>query len=235
MLFKVIVLFITVSLLLSLVLNGVEGLFHSKSSNNFVLLLHTTLVDIVCFLLILWITRKENGNWKDLGLQVPSGKPFQEVLMGWGAYAAILPVFALILVALIYVANLFHYEPPPHPLVSVFLEEEKRSPALIFYSVFLAVVFGPIFEEIFFRGFCYPIFKKKFGRTAAMALSSSFFALIHDNTFAFWPIFILGMVLVYVYEKRGSLIPSMVLHITHNSIFIFYFFLAKNVVAREAG
>ena len=66
-----------------------------------------------------------------------------------------------------------------------------------------------------------------------MFLSASFFALIHNNTFAFWPIFILGMGLVYLFEKRGSLIAPIVLHITHNIVFISYFFLAKRVIGLE--
>ena len=64
----------------------------------------------------------------------------------------------------------------------------------------------------------------------AMILTAFFFALIHQNLFAFFPIFILGLCLCYLYEKRGTLVPSIVLHLTHNLVFITYFFLAKKVL-----
>ena len=102
-------------------------------------------------------------------------------------------------------------------------------------DAFLIALFSGISEEIFFRGFCYPIFNKRFGAAAAMILTSSFFALIHDSTFAFWPIFVLGMALNLVYEKRGSLVSNITIHITHNIIFLGYFFLAKDIISREMG
>jgi membrane protease YdiL (CAAX protease family) len=114
--------------------------------------------------------------------------------------------------------------------VNVLLEEEQRSPWIVVYSVLLATFIAPILEEIFFRGFCYPIFKKKWGKNAGMIITSSFFAIIHNNTFAFWPIFVLGMALAYMYEKRRSLIAPMTLHLIHNTIFIGYFFLAKQAL-----
>jgi len=66
---------------------------------------------------------------------------------------------------------------------------------------------------------------------SSCSLSSAFFASSHQNIFAFLPIFVLGLGLGYLYEKRGTLVPSIVLHIVHNTIFISYFFLAKEVLA----
>jgi len=66
----------------------------------------------------------------------------------------------------------------------------------------------------------------------ALILSSAFFSLIHQNAFAFLPVFVLGLGLGYLYEKRGTLLPSIALHIVHNSIFIGYFFLAKEVLTK---
>jgi len=127
--------------------------------------------------------------------------------------------------------QMLSYEPPPHPLVEVFLAEE-RSPGTIAYSLFLACVAGPLFEEIFFRGFCYPAFKKRWGTGWALVLSAAFFSAIHQNLFAFLPVFILGLGLGYLYEKRGTLVPSIALHVIHNTVFIAYFFLAKEVLMR---
>ncbi len=235
MLFKVALLFVASSILLSLVLAFARPLGPRGLSSNFYLLLHTTLADFLCLGFILYVVRQEGGHWRDLGLRIPEGNFGREVLVGWAGYLAILPFFIGVLLFLILLARLLSYEPPAHPLVNVFLEEEERSPVLIVYSIFLAGVLGPFLEEIFFRGFCYPIFKRKFGRAWGMLLSAAFFALIHENTFAFWPIFILGLGLTYLYEKRRSLIAPAVLHITHNAIFIAYFFIAKKILLHEAA
>ncbi len=234
MIFKVILLFVTGSYLLGVVLGLIKRFLLPAGSLNFNMLLHTFVMDFLCFVFVLYVVRKEGGRGRDIGLYVPSGKVTSELMIGWGAYAAILPIFAFCLVALVALAQFFHYEPPPHPLVNVFLEEEQRSPLLISFSIFLATAYGPIFEEIFFRGFCYQIFKRRFGIFPAMMVSSAFFALIHANTFAFWPIFILGLALAWLFEKRGSLLPGIILHVTHNAIFITYFFLAKKIV-QHAG
>jgi membrane protease YdiL (CAAX protease family) len=135
----------------------------------------------------------------------------------------------------LWVAEMLAYRPPGHPLVEIFLTEEQRAPWLIYYSIFLAVCVGPVVEEIVFRGFCYPIFKKRFGVPAGMIMSAGLFAWIHENSFAFWPIFVLGLVLAYLYEKRKSLIAPITLHVVHNGIFLAYFFLAKNFLMKQAG
>lgn len=235
MLFKVILLWISASLGLNILFLGIREYLLPQFSMNLYLLMHTTLSDIFCVAFIIYIVRSKDGHWRDLGLWLPRRRVMREVIMGLGGYLAILPIFFAVLIFLTTVAGFFHYEPPAHPLVTVFLEEEKKSPWLIAYSLFLAGVLAPIFEEIFFRGFCYTLFKKRWGMGWGMVLSAAFFALIHQNSFAFWPIFILGIGMAYLYEKRRTLLASMILHITHNSIFLAYFFFAKNVISQETA
>lgn len=235
MLFQVIILWLVAGLGLNLLIFLVRSFLLPSVSINFFLLLHTTVSDILCIAFIIYILHQNQGHWRDLGLWVPKGKFWQEVIVGLGGYLAILPLFFAVLLFLAYLAHLFAYEPPPHPLLNVFLEEEKRSPILIAYSIFLASVLAPIFEEIFFRGFCYSVLKARWGVRWAMILSSALFAFIHQNSFAFWPIFVLGMGMAYLYEKRKTLVPSIVLHIVHNSAFIGYFFTVKYLLEYAAN
>ncbi len=232
MVFKVLVWFFIVNIALAVVLGLIKKKF--GWSQDFFMLFHTSLAHFVAFGLIYRAVKKEGGSLRDVGFRMPENV-FKEMGYGWLGYLLIIPVFAVILAILIIVTKLLHYEPPAHPLVNVFLDDGAGASAMIIYSLFLATVMGPIFEEIFFRGFCYPAFKQRFGKLPAMVLTSAFFAFIHDNTFAFWPIFALGMGLCFVYEKRFSLIPSITLHITHNALFIGYFFLAKDLLSRELG
>ena len=230
MMFKAVLLFLAASLALNLALGLLQRFVIPGISENLIVLLQTTLVDVICLYLLVYLVCKAGGSWKELGFRIPPQGFWREVLTGFVGYLGVFPVFMGVLVFLVYIAHLFAYEPPPHPLVNILLEEEKGSTGLIVYSVLLATIIAPFLEEVFFRGFCYPILKKKWGAGAAMLLTSLFFATIHANTFAFWPIFVLGMALAYLYEKRRSLTAPVVLHLVHNSIFILYFFLAKNLV-----
>lgn len=202
---------------------------------NMYLLLHTTLAEIFSLILIILLVRKQGDSVKSLGLWVPEGKWWREMVAGWTTYLAIIPIFAIVITLVVWIAKLLNYEPPPHPLVPIFLEEEQRTPVLIYYSLILASIFGPFFEEVFFRGFAYPILKGRWGTTFAMLATAAFFAFIHESSFAFWPIFVLGLGLVFVYEKRGSLIAPITMHITHNILFLAYFFFSKGILSRELG
>lgn len=235
MIFKVILLFLLSGFVVSLMLAMVKRVLWPDLPDNLLILLQTTFTDLVCVLLILRVVRVSGGRWRDLGFRLSPKGLWREIVIGVGGYLAVLPLFSVVLVFLLVLANLFAYEPPPHPLVNVLLEEEVRSPGIVAYSMFLACFAGPIFEEIFFRGFCYNVIKKRWGMGWAVILTAAFFALIHGSAYAFWPIFVLGVGLAYVYEIRQSLAAPMALHIVHNTIFIGYFFLAKQVVVQGAG
>ena len=226
--FKVLLLFISGALILGFLLALFRARFFPQVSLNLLPLIHTTISDLLCVGFVIYFIRRLGGNWRDLGFR--GVEWLKDFAVGLAGYLAILPPFILVLILAAVLAYVFNYEPPPHPLVEIFLEEEKRSSGIVAYSIFLATVAGPLFEEIFFRGFCYPAFKKRWGKVRALVLSAAFFALIHQNTFAFFPIFVLGLGLGYLYEKRGTLVPSIALHVVHNSVFIAYFFLAKQVL-----
>lgn len=226
---KVVILFFAVGLASNFVLAFFKAAVFKNWSENLLLLLHTNFVDFfILFLIIYFAVRKYGGELKDLGMGLGTwGKDF---LVGILGYLGTLPLFFIVLLVLLALASLFSYEPPPHPLVEVFVQEDKKNPLLIGYSIFLACVIGPVIEEVFFRGFAYPALKKLWGVRPSMIVTSAVFAWTHNSSFAFWPIFVLGMVLSYLYEKRGSLLPSIVMHVTHNSLFILIFFLMKRTL-----
>jgi len=227
--FKVLLLFMVSALGLGLAFSAVRAWFFPRASADLFSLIHTTAADLLAVLLVFSFVSRGGGDWRGVGFR--EVRPWRDFWTGLAGYAAVVPFFFLVLLGVALAAYLLSYQPPPHPLVEIFLEEEEGARGLIAYSIFLACVAGPVFEEIFFRGFCYPAFKQRWGRGWALFLSSAFFASSHQNIFAFLPIFVLGLGLGYLYEKRGTLVPSIVLHIVHNTIFISYFFLAKEVLA----
>ena len=136
---------------------------------------------------------------------------------------------------MIYGAHFFSYEPPPHPLVTVFIKEKPVSSWLLILSLVVACVIGPAVEELFFRGFLYPALRKYIGRFSTLVVTAALFAALHENWFSFLPIFFLGLVLGYLYEKRGSLLSCMTLHMVHNTTFLIYFFLMKDILVASGG
>lgn len=232
MLFKVVLLFMLWGILLSFLMGIFHAMFPKAATNNHYMILHTAGLNLVCLYFMVKFVKRSGGHWKDLGFRLPAAGFFREVGVGFMGYLAILPLFAVVVVGLLFFAGLFHYEPPAHPLVNVFLEEEKRAPFLIMGSILLGTVVGPVFEEIFFRGFCYPILRNRWGKFWGITLSAAFFAGIHHTGFVFWPVFVLGVALAYLYEKRRSLVASITLHVTHNTLFIAYFFLIKQIIGR---
>lgn len=94
-------------------------------------------------------------------------------------------------------------------------------------AAFLVAVVAPIGEEIFFRGFIYPALRKRWGAGLAMVLSACIFTLFHLHWWLFVPVFSIGVALAYLYERYGSLTPSILLHSFNNllSIVGVYYFL----------
>ena len=88
----------------------------------------------------------------------------------------------------------------------------KDSSALYFVGV---VIFFPILEEIWFRGLMYTPMRREWGRWPAILILSVLFAAAHNVTF---PInqFLGGMIFVWAYEKRQSLVAPILLHIAGN-------------------
>lgn len=201
---------------------------HIGINPNFFMVFHTTALDLAAlYFMVHFVRQKEGAGRLAFGVRAPEGW-LREIFMGIKAYFAIIPAFLFILVLLLLFISRWAYEPPPHPLVGVFVQEAERAPIIVVYSLILACIVGPVVEEVFFRGFLYPVVRKYIGIRWAMVATAILFALVHQNLFSFLPIFILGLSLAYLYEKRGNLLACIALHIFHNTIFITYFFLIKS-------
>lgn len=95
----------------------------------------------------------------------------------------------------------------------------KAFPAVGFFAVLLAGgVLAPIAEELYFRGFVFRTYLVTRGPLAAYLLSSALFAVLHLNLPAMLPIFLLGVLFCFAYQRTGSIVPSMVGHALNNSV-----------------
>jgi uncharacterized protein len=93
-------------------------------------------------------------------------------------------------------------------------------------SAWLMAAFGvllaPLVEELFFRGFLYPVLARRTGAMAAIIVTALAFAFIHESQLArAWAplliLFMVGVVLTYTRARTGSLAASVVLHIAYNA------------------
>lgn len=211
-LFRVTVMMLSISLLLTFVLSGLKRFLFPETSEHFWVLFHVILVHGVTLALIFIYTAPYRKNLAQLGFGSTPEPWWREITASAGGYLTVIPLFSLVLMILMTISRFTSFEPEPHPLVFVFLDEAGNK-SLIYFSLVLAIFIAPIFEEIFFRGFCYRALLDVVGKPAAMVISASIFAVVHGSVYAFWPIFVLGLGLVYLYDLRKSLAaPILLLH-----------------------
>ena len=94
--------------------------------------------------------------------------------------------------------------------------QESDDPAVLALMAFAAVIAAPFCEEIVFRGYLYPATKRFAGPWAAGISSALVFAAAHGSVVAVLPLFVFGGVLVFVYEKTGSLWAPIAVHLCFN-------------------
>jgi membrane protease YdiL (CAAX protease family) len=194
---------------------------------NLRLIVNTALMDLFCLAAIVYfVVVKHKADLKSLGISIKSF--FANVLVGISGYIFILPILFAALTIVIKIADLFNFQPPPEPIFSLFFKEERT--VVLLFSGALAVFLAPLIEEVFFRGFMYSAIRKNLGPGLAMVISAGLFSLLHTNVIGFFPIALLGILLAYLYEKTGSLVAPITVHILHNGAILTFLFLAKGLL-----
>lgn len=113
-------------------------------------------------------------------------------------------------------------------LLSRYLPMPKTTPFDQFFArpsdaylmVAFAVTFGPLMEELFFRGFLYPVLARRTGVIAAVLLTALPFGLIHYLQYKSWAavfvITLVGVVLTTVRVVTKSVAASFLVHVGYN-------------------
>jgi len=117
----------------------------------------------------------------------------------------------------------------PLPKKSPF-DEFFKHPLDAYAIAVLAITFGPLMEELFFRGFLYPVLARRFGLAIGVFLTALPFALIHLFEYGAWGpvliIFLVGVVLTIVRAKRHSVASSFIVHGVYNGVQMAVVFVA---------
>ena len=90
------------------------------------------------------------------------------------------------------------------------------------FAVLAIIVLAPVAEEIFFRGFFFAGLRQRWSLWPSALLSGAVFGLVHAPTgpTAAIPLAGLGVGLAWLYNKTGSIYPSMLAHFLNNAIAI---------------
>ncbi len=89
----------------------------------------------------------------------------------------------------------------------------EQSP--IWLTILIAVIIGPIIEELIFRKLMIDRLGR-YGNMLAITVSAIAFGLFHGNFYQFFYAALLGFILGYVYIRTGNVIYSTVLHMIIN-------------------
>jgi uncharacterized protein len=94
-------------------------------------------------------------------------------------------------------------------------------PSDAYLTVAFAVSLGPLMEELFFRGFLYPVLARRLGAIGGILLTALPFALIHMAQYGYaWGavliIFLVGIVLTTVRAVTKSVASSFLAHVGYN-------------------
>jgi membrane protease YdiL (CAAX protease family) len=163
------------------------------------------------FVLLIWTVKKvRHWEWADFGWKAVSIRKILSRTLG---------IYALTwIINISYVFFLYqHGLTPPNTDVYSKLLGQTTWYSLILNLV-LAGVLAPLVEETLFRGVIFGSLQAYFGKWTSAVLSAVIFSALHFQAYGFFPRFMLGMALVYLYDKYKSLYPAIALHALNNIV-----------------
>jgi hypothetical protein len=111
------------------------------------------------------------------------------------------------------------------------IERLLSSPAATYVFAVFGIVAAPFFEEVIFRGFLFKVLSDIGGPFTAVPASALIFALLHvPQLWGSWAgvalIFVVGYILSLVRLKSNSVIPSLIIHTSYNTMLFGLFLLS---------
>ncbi|MDP4128427.1 MAG: type II CAAX endopeptidase family protein [Bacillota bacterium] len=206
---------------LAIILGGILGIyvFLSLGTLRFmewwpherVLMYLNAFMTQLSFILLLWALKKiRHWKWSDFGWH---GVSLRNV------WSKVLQVYSLTWVLNIGYALFLYYHGLTPPSTDVYTKLLGQTTwYTLILNLLLAGVLAPLVEETLFRGVIFGSLQAYFGKWTAAIISAAIFSGLHLQAYGFIPRFILGIALVYLYDKYKSLYPSVGLHALNNTI-----------------
>ncbi len=179
----------------------------------------STLVSTLFFLFLLCmiyaiVVKRYRCTWRMLGLRS----------VAWQWLAAVPFVFALLTFSYVLMLRgmVAIFGPTvqwPRPLTSTTVAATHQ-PLLEALVVLTGVVLTPLAEELLFRGVLYQALRRTMPVGSAAVISALIFAAMHLSVVLFIPLTLMGIVLAIVFERSGSIIPTILIHACNNGIIL---------------
>ncbi|NLK00083.1 MAG: CPBP family intramembrane metalloprotease [Clostridia bacterium] len=124
-------------------------------------------------------------------------------------------LFVVVLLSGVVASFFIPMEAKPQPFVDILVKAE--TPFDIFVPFLVGGILAPLGEEIFFRGFAYPVLRGRFGAAYGIVGTAVFFSLLHFDIIRFLPIALGGVGLGWLYENTGSVYTPIIAHSVWNT------------------
>ncbi len=126
----------------------------------------------------------------------------------WGWMAAAIGVYLLFVAVYVAIAG----EPEQEDIAEGF--------GALPFQILLIAIAAPISEELCFRGMLFGGLRERLPRLAAALISGLIFGGLHALTgvSAVPPLIVFGFLLALLYERTGSIVPGILLHMLNNSV-----------------
>jgi len=163
------------------------------------------------FVLLFWTLKKiRQWDWVDFGWRAVSLRKILSKILALYSITWVINIsYALVLVK-------YGLTPPSTDVYTKLLGQATWYTLIL--NLLLAGVLAPLVEETLFRGIIFGSLQAYFGKWTAAVISAAIFSGLHLQLYGFFPRFILGMALVYLYDKYKSLYPSVALHALNNIV-----------------
>ena len=142
-----------------------------------------------------------NFNWNNLFLY--------GIIGGMGVFLMVTVIMSLLI-------SLFPQPIQPQAIAELILN--ARGWEQILPLLLLVGVFAPVSEELFFRGFIYPVLRSRFGVVWGITATACLFGLIHYDLVRFIPLALGGACLNIFCEKSKSIYPAIAAHSMWNTV-----------------
>jgi len=147
-----------------------------------------------------------------------NGKRFSEaVSWNWPGWSALAYLGAGVAFS-VALQGLAHLLPMPKSLP---IDKFFQTPAQAWVLTIFGMTLAPLLEELFFRGFLYPVLARRLGTIFAVVLTASGFALIHEAQLgrAWGPVlivFLIGLTLTVIRAVTKSVAAGVITHVAYN-------------------
>ena len=99
-------------------------------------------------------------------------------------------------------------------------KEVRDERMLLALASLVVIVFAPVCEEIFFRGFMFTGLARLWGLVPGIIASGMLFSAAHVSYKSFIPIALVGMVFAFTYSRSRNIVSTMLAHCAFNSLSI---------------